>query len=338
MMNQFTNSNITKEKKRICISLIMFVLVLCASLLCWGWRNHKINQVNDTITDLYSLTISEKDEIDKRAYVDIAYIPYRCVSIENSDNSYYIINDGKYMYIALMDSSDFNKYNHEDIKNNPIRANGYTKVISNEVKEMILEVYNDAVDQEYRIAESEFDDYFGSIYLNMVMDKEDVAILPTLFSIGLAIFGVIGLCLVFYEIFSYKNSINKLDDYLISKLDMEMNLATAVYYQPVHVYLTNNYIINFKHSFKVMKYEDIAWIYVYERRVNGIQQSQSIKIVDNNGKKHTIAKIKLVTKNQKQCYDAIFNTIISKNSDILLGYTDENIKEMNQRFNKNFGW
>lgn len=337
-MNRFTNSNILKEKKRIFISLMMFVLVLCTALLCWGWRNHKIKQVDGTITDLYSLTVSANDEIDKKAYVDIAYIPYRCVSIENSNNSYYIVNDGEYMYIALMDQSKFNEFNHDDIKDHPQRAQGYTKKLTNEVKEMILEVYNDNVDQEYQILKSEFDDYFGSIYLNMVMDKEDVATFPTLISIGLAIFGVIGVGLVFYEIFSYKYSISKLDEYLISQIDMEMNMATAEYYQPVHMYLTNNYLINFKHAFKVMKYEDIAWIYVYEKRVNGLEQTRAIKVVDNNGKRHTIAKIRLMSKKQSECYDEIFNTVLSKNSNVLIGYTDENIKEMNNRFNKNYGW
>ena len=75
-------------------------------------------------------------------------------------------------------------------------------------------------------------------------------------------------------------------------------------------------------------------MYSYEQRTNGIKTSQAIRVMNNEGKTYTIATITAMTKAQKAVYDEIWNTIISKNSNIKLGYTKENIKEMKERFKK----
>ena len=43
---------------------------------------------------------------------------------------------------------------------------------------------------------------------------------------------------------------------------------------------------------------------------------------------------KLRTLGKKEVYDEIWNTILSKNGNITVGYTKENRKEMKERFKK----
>ena len=116
----------------------------------------------------------------------------------------------------------------------------------------------------------------------------------------------------------------KMDEDLIEKLDNEMNDADAFYYEKTHLYLTKNYIINFQGRFKVIEYRDVIWMYAMNYRTNGIKTSQSINIMDVKGKVTSIATINIVTKEKKEIYDEIWNTIASKNKNILLGYTKEN--------------
>ena len=116
----------------------------------------------------------------------------------------------------------------------------------------------------------------------------------------------------------------KMDEDLIEKLDNEMNDTDAFYYKKTHLYLTKNYIINFQGRFKVIEYRDVIWMYAMNYRTNGIKTSQSINIMDVKGKVTSIATINIVTKEKKEIYDEIWNTIASKNTNILLGYTKEN--------------
>ena len=72
-------------------------------------------------------------------------------------------------------------------------------------------------------------------------------------------------------------------------------------------------------------------MYPFEQRVNGIRTTQNIKIFTSEGKTYTIVSIEMVTKKKKEIFDEIWNTIASKNDKMRLGYTSENIKEMNAK-------
>lgn len=335
-MERFTNINIKKEKNRMIRNLIIFILVIGVAIVCWVWRKNTIDKItNSEATNLNDIIVNEDEKINRKAYLDIKDIPYQCVVIEDTTDSYYIVSDGTYMYIAYMGLGDFEKLNNEEIRNNPIRVEGITCETNEEVKKVVLEVYNEGIEEQYQIKESEFDDYFGSIHLDMVKETETVATIPTLLTVFIGFVGMIGLCLTIREIYSYKNSIKKMDEYQIKKLDEEMNDPNAFYYNKAHLYLTDQYVINFKNKFVVIDYNDIVWMYTFEQRTNGIKASQAIKVLDHTGQTYTIAEIEFITKAKKEVYNEIWNTIISKNNRIVLGYTKENIKEMNDRFKKN---
>ena len=126
-----------------------------------------------------------------------------------------------------------------------------------------------------------------------------------------------------------------MEEDFIEKLDEEMNSSNAFYYKNTHLYLTENYIINFSGMFKVISYKDVIWMYSMVYRTNGIKTKQSIKVMTKNGKTYEIAAIDVLTKAKKEIYDEIWNTIISKNNNIILGYTKEASQEAKALIEKN---
>ena len=230
------------------------------------------------------------------------------------------------MYVAYMPTSTFNSLNREDITENPGKIEGMTKPATREIKEFAVEAYNDAIeDENYKITVADYDNYFGSVYLDASEDAlSDVGSLQMTGCMICLIIGLASLLIGIIKKVHFNISVKKMDEDLIEKLDNEMNDADAFYYEKTHLYLTKNYIINFQGRFKVIEYRDVIWMYAMNYRTNGIKTSQSINIMDVKGKVTSIATINIVTKEKKEIYDEIWNTIASKNKNILLGYTKEN--------------
>lgn len=331
-MKKFTNQNIQKEEKLLTRRIIICLVIILATFSLVVAANIISKKTNEEITDLNSIIMSEGEKTEKKAYLDIKSVPYEFAVSEDIIESYYMVSDGEYLYIAYMGPEDFEKLNKEDIKENPIRIEGITRQTEEEIKKLAIETYNEGLEEEQKITLNEFDSYFGDVYLNMAVEENSmVTTLEAIFFI--AIFTEVILLIVFVcQLIKYKRSISKMEDSLIEELDNEMNDTNAFYYEKTHMYLTNKYIINFNGEFVVINYKDIVWMYAYEQRTNGIKTTQAIKVMTNEGKTYTIATIDVISKSKKEIYNEIWNTIISKNNTIALGYTKENIKEMKEKY------
>lgn len=331
-MKKFTNENIQKERKKKIRNLIISILLIVIAVLCKYWEQQEIDKANKNIQDLNSIILSKEDKTDKKAYIDAKNIPYKFAVYDDTTDSYYIISDGQYLYIAYMSTFDFNRLNTETISEKPIRIEGITKETTKDIKELAVNAYNRSMqNEEDKITLADFENYFGSVYLNMTMDDSQVAFLPFMLFFLLMLFGIIFLIAYLIEWIKYNRSIKKLDDYQISTIDQEVNASSAFYYEKAHLYLTEHYIINFSGALTALRYEDILWMYPFIQRTNGIKTSQSIKVLANDGKTYTIAVMDIVTKAKKEAYDEIWNTIIQKNPNIVTGYTKENIKAMKEK-------
>lgn len=335
-MKKFTNKNIQKENKSMKRKIIIFILLIIASFVFSYWKEKNNEDLNKEITDLNSIIISSQDKTDKKAYINLNVIPYKFAISDDTQNSFYIVSDDQYLYIAYMAPEEFNKLNNEDIKNNPVRIEGITYTTSEEIKKLAIDAYNAGLDEQEQISIDEFNNYFGSVYLNMTVEGNSTSGILTGLFILFFLFGIIGLIVSIYQYITFKKGINKMDLDKIEELDNQMNDEKAFYYEKVHLYLTEKYLINFDSRFIVIDYKDIVWMYPYEQRTNGIKTTQAIKVMTEEGKTYTIASISVTTKAKKEIYNEIWNTIISKNNKMLLGYTKENIQEMkNRKKNKN---
>ena len=103
------------------------------------------------------------------------------------------------------------------------------------------------------------------------------------------------------------------------------------------IYLTENYIVSNTKVIRIIKYEDIKWVYLYiysSRR--GIRHTPVNMTFNNKIGKYPIAAylkngngmrvILAVVKNDKQLKE-VYSAITKKNKKVLKGYTKENIKE-----------
>lgn len=331
-MKRFTNENVKKEYKKIVRNILISILFIVIALGFGYWETLIVNNSEKNKVDLDSIIVSDnKNKDNKKAYLDAKSIPYQFAVSSSTVNSYYIISDGEYLYVAFMSPSDFDKLNKESIKDTPIRIEGITKYTSKEIKQLAIDAYNEGLEEDKKITLANFDSYFGSVYLDMTEIDASVAMVQLiLFMIFMGI-GNILLIISIIRLIRFKRSLNKLDGTKVNELDNEMNNEKAFYYSKVKLYLTDNYIINFKGTFRAIKYSDVLWMYPYEIRQNGVRTSKSIKILVNNAKTYIIATIDVYTKKSKAVYDEIWDTIVKKNPNMLLGYTSENIKAMNKK-------
>ncbi len=334
-MKKFTNKNIQHENNFLIRRLVIFILIIFISFIFKYIETQMIEKTNSQITDLNSIIISDDTKVDKKAYVDICTIPYQFAVSDSNINSYYIVSDNNnYLYIAFMSPEDFNNLNREDIKDNPIKIQGMTALTSEEIKVLAIDAYNEGLDESEQLSMDDFNDYFGSVYLDMTLDSSNTAVVPSALFVLFLLFGGAGTILSLYQLIRFKISINNMDITFLQELDNQMNNENAFYYSKAHIYLTDKYIINFNNRFVVIDYNDIIWMYPYEHRVNGIKTSKSIKVVTKDKKTYTIASIEPITKAKKDVFDEIFNTIANKNKEMLLGYTKENMSTVKERFSK----
>ncbi len=334
-MKKFTNKNVQKEKGAMIRNIVIFFAIMVVAFAFKVWENQINEKVNADMTDLNTLIVSEEENVDKKAYLNIASVPYQFAVADGIDESYYIVTDGEYLYIAYMDNDDFEKLNQEEIADSPVRVEGITAQIPDEIKQIAIEAYNEGIEEEYQITDdASFYSYFGNIYLDMSISENATATMAKYVFIILLVIGAIGLLVTLYRYFTFEKNLGKMDPDVVNSLDDEMNSPNAFYYEKAHMYLTDHYIITFQGKMTVIAYQDIVWMYAYEQRTNGIKTSQAIKVMTNEGKTYTIATIAGITKAQKEVYDEIWNTILSKNGNITVGYTKENRKEMKERFKK----
>lgn len=331
-MNKFTNVNIKKEYKKKIRGIIISVVLILIGIVCKYLSDIKVKNINKNRKDLDSIITSDvKDKANKLAYLDVKAKPFLLAVSKSTKNKYYIMSDGEFLYIAYMSPEDYKKLNVDSITEKSIRVEGMTKYTSKEIQKFAIDAYNEGLEEDKKITSSDFNSYFGSVYLDMTKKASDEITLPLILFIATLGVGNIMLIVTLISLFVFAKSINKLDGMKINELDNEMNDSTAFYYSKVRLYLTKNYIINFNGSFRAIKYTDILWMYPYEVRRNGVKVSQSIKILVNDAKTYIIATIDVYTKKSKAVYDEIWDTIVSKNKDMLLGYTSENIKTMNKK-------
>lgn len=331
-MKRFTNGNIKKEYQKKYVGIVISILIIAVSFIFLYLEGKATEELNSEMIDLNSIIVGSESKVDKKSYINAESIPYKFAGYDDTTDSYYIVFDEKYMYITYMTEEQFEDLNNEDIYENPIRIEGITKTTTNDVKEIAIEAYNDNMEnEEDKLTIDDFENYFGSIYLDMTVSTSSVSDIYLLIFVLLLFIGVIYLLVAIIQLIKFNSGIKKTDETQIDELDNEMNKDSAFYYEKAHLYLTDNYIINFGGTFRVIKYQDILWMYPFEQRVNGIKTAQSIRVLVNNGKTYTIASIELITKKKKEVFNEIFNTILSKNNQMLVGYTNENIKLMKDR-------
>ena len=320
-MNSFTNINIKNQYKKTIIYFVISIILIVLSIVFYAWKCSIIKTSRVQEKSLNDIIIKEENEKDyKSAYINNVSNPVKFAIDKENNNAYYIVNDGKYLYVIYMNEE---KYQSIIQNKSEVKIEGITKYPTKDVKELAIEKFNDDKDENDKISLVDYDNYFGDVYLDMEDSESSVAI----FQIFLVVITIIPVIIIFIINLAKIINFNKIKNkYNIKELDNEMNDKNSFYYNKANLYLTPNYIINFSGKLFIIKYTDIDWIYPNITKTNGIKTAKSIILITKENKTYTISNLCNLTRKSKEIYDEIWDTIVSKNSDMLVGYTEENIK------------
>lgn len=326
-MRDFTNEKVSKEYSKLKNMLFAGIILIVLANVIVGWAvMQKPEKLHDLILD--GGKENQSGELELTDISDyFAYYP-------GDTNRFYFAADEDYIYVIRMRPSTYQKIENELKANKVATVDGATKKTPSDIREIAIEVYNEILEEDEQLTIADFENYFGAIYLDLEASPIGfneviivIMLVCALCGLGFALAGGIGT-------WRFKRKINKLTAEEREAIDREMNHPEAFYYANAHLYLTDNYIINFASTFDAITYKDVIWAYQFIQRRNGIKVSQSIVVMTKNGKSHTIASLNGLTKKAKDVFDEIFETVAKKSTNAVIGYTSENRKKAKEKIEK----
>ena len=315
--------------KRLIITIILVLMTI--GFIVWA----VIDSQKEYPTPKYlnDVIMEGKNEEGVYSCVSVTAIPYVFAETSTSEmeNKYYFIRDDNYFYIAYLDYKTFSSLNHESIEDNPVAICGVTSLIKSDIKHLAIEVYNRDMESEV-VNDSNFNNYFGGIYLDVVADVNDITVQICLAIITGVFAIIIGAITIVFKT-KTKKFIKNVPAEEWQQINNEIESSDTKYYKQAKIYLTKNYLIDFSNCLYAVKYSDIVWLYPYELRQNGITTAKNLIVFDKSFTKHTVAGIGSLGKKNKQIFEEITNEILSKNKDIIWGFNSESkekFKELKQ--------
>ncbi len=181
-----------KEKKEIFCFLGIGLFFLALILGVFAFTKQEKN------VDSFNTLINQNVKQSKKAYLDVAGEPLVFAYYQNDENEFYFLYDTNGQYsVAKLSKETFEKLKEASLEH-PIRVEGVTKVLPEDIKELGIASWNDILTSEEQISLDDFASYFGSIYL----DEDGYLFEGNLFALIFAIFlGLLGFLALFYGFF-----------------------------------------------------------------------------------------------------------------------------------------
>lgn len=285
---------------------------------------------------------------DKYAYLEVQGLSDEVAIYGNTDNKndsendrYYIAISGGYYYIVDLNFETIDKlkeiqeYTYSTDENaivpNFVTIYGMTEKVPDELKKIIVDFYNEGIEDNHKMNIDEFDQNFGSVLLNARRTPID-----TNTEDAFLILAVIGIIVIFITQVTLKISKNKIfryinkNEYKEEIVNQLNNYIEEKYYKD-KVILTRDFLIDLKNSaFVAFKYADVKWVHIHNIKYYGaITVSSSIIVHLRDGK--TQMKCVEIKGDSTEEFLNIFNKICEKvPADCLKGYTKENIQEFKE--------
>lgn len=318
------------------------ILVSIISLVIMNYRekNEKTEPIDFTTNGAIGIPVDTYAYLKVEGLTDEVAI-YGDVDNENSssnDRYYLAINEG-YLYIVDLNFETIDQlkaiqdYTYSEDENavapEPVTVYGMTEEVPEELKKMIVDYYNEAVSEEYAITIEEFEDYFGSVLLNVRKEPVNTYIEKTVImfaALGLFILIIVHISVITISIKTTKYlSKNGYEEDLAHQLD---DFVEEKHYKE-KVILTKDYFVDITNGFTAFKYSDVKWIHVHNVKNRGIIVSTNIIVHLRDGKTNLqCVEIKGDTTDE---FLEIFNKICEKTpEDTLKGYTKENVNEFKE--------
>lgn len=334
-MERFTNEFVKKRYSVTKRALLISLVITLIGLFMIGYGIFINSNYETDYIYFDDVLVSEGEHEDIGAYLDIHFEPFQFAEDEEGTNKYYIAWDKDYAYIIYMDSLRLGEFTSEDLYDKPVRVEGVTTVMPDNIRQWALEGYNYYFSEDETftpITDKDFESYLGDVYLDTTVSPEEPGDMYWVIGMLPAFFGGIFLIAAIVGLVNFKKNTKKLTDSEALKLDMELNSPNSKFYKKAALFLTDSRIVVLDNTFNIINFEDIIWIYPYELRQNGIKTTQAIKVMNKEGKVYTIANVAAFGKKDKIEYNEIYQTILSKNSNIVSGYDLQTRKLIKEKY------
>ena len=278
----------------ICIAVIIF-----ASVSMEKRQRAELPEAIDFTTD-GALGMEE----GKYAYLEVQGLTDEIATYGSTDDTsdsaidrYCVAYNNGYWYVVdlnletIDELKDIKEYTYSTDENaqtpNSIKIYGMTEKIPDELKTMLIDYYNQGVEEENKITIDDFEKYFGSTLLNVRKSPVDTTAEEVII-----FFAMIGMIIIFIYNISIYIIKQKIKNYL-KKNDYENELAKQLddnveekHYRDM-VILTKDFLVDLKSNggFSTFKYSDVKWIHIHSVKYYGIITTSSSIIVHLNGGK-----------------------------------------------------
>lgn len=327
--------NIKKGKKNLIIGLILIVCSIVGAVAVYFI--HKEDESN--IKELSSVKTSG---VYAKVDVNLMTNYFATNDYSGIEHKTYFVWDDKYIYVAdlspkVRKSLDaIYNYSYKEEKTDedkvvPVTIKGYTKTIPSDLKKIAIDAYNTLFKEEF-LNTKNFSDYLGVVYLDTYESAITNILSDLLLSIPWLIIGLIFIAIYIKNKIVTKKSIKKLEDKW-EKLLKEMDNSDTFYFKKGKMYLTRNFLVDFKNGLVVYDYKDIVWIYPHEYRYNGNLSQKSIFVITKDSKAHKIATVSASKKNLS-LIDEAYDTLMNRIPNVLCGFTKENKEKAKELYEK----
>lgn len=345
-------NNGKKVPKWIFIGYFICIIAIIVSIISSENKQEKKPEAIDLTTEgALGLAENEYAYLEVQGITDAIAIYGNTNDVSDSDNDKYCIalNNG-YWYVVDLDDDTMEKLNaikeytystdENSVQPETVKIYGMTEKVSDELKQMLVDYYNEGVEEENKIEVSDFERYFGSVLLNVRKSPidttlEDIVIMFAI--VGFIILGIYNVC-----IFIIKNRMKKYlkqNDYeniLTEQLDDDVE---EKHYKD-KIIITKDFLVDLKSNggFVTFKFSDVKWVHIHNVKYYGVVTTSSSIIVHLKDGKTNINCVKIKGGTTDE-FLGIFNKICEKvPTDCLKGYTKENqelFKEYKQEIKRN---
>ena len=314
------------------ILLVIALAFLVMGILKTVNAANNVHHINEVMFD------ESNNQTDRIAYLDT--YGYFSFAMEGDDLVYYYAYDDDFYYIISVPEKDYDYFAEKFEKEEYVRLYGYTARMSDNIKNLAVEVFNEEMDDGI-ITMQEFDDVFGTLMLEVIRDEKVFSISSFFHLAGVHMF-VSGLFLIFGLILfitEYKNHSRWNEVLNDVTLKEELDSDDTVTIEKAGILLTPHLLVSVKGRVKTIPYEEIAWLYVTNHRTNFIPDYDYLNIHTVNDRHITCGNSSVVGKKNREMTENIHKQIIfhvvERNPEVLLGYSSENLTAYNAKMKYN---
>lgn len=315
-----TNNNFVKLKNKFNIGLLIgFALLVIGFILIFLGGNKQVKNEENAVYFNDIILNDSEDNVGQFSYLDVSNNTYRFAQYGDDDDYCYFVYDNNYYYIVRMSEKKYKELFKEGLES--VRLEGTVYKTTDEIKDLAIDEFNSIFEEDI-VNLGNFESYFGDVYLNLNNTTASDASIYMIFGFLVLFTGIPVIIIFIIKKIGFNKVMKRLTEMDKTYINSELESSDMLYFSNLKLFLTNNYIINFKGKFFILKYSDIIWMYPHDYYYNGFKSYQEMRFMTKDGKNFSMARA--TTKNQILNYNSVWNYITNKNTTILLGFTSEN--------------